>query len=330
MSHWDRFREFCYYEKLTGGPDPHMRAIEEMCKNQPWSEEVWRSSLYVGLYNVPSAEAVWRVFPAHRLWQWTGKEYHLTTTGKDDLYQWLEQHWRPGGIDTRRERRSCNTPTKFMDFVGGVTQVMNSRSWLMDQKDFENVWHFALDLPRVGRYAATKFTELWHRMHITPVGHNDIRAKGGWSPRTALQYLFPDLMDPYDGSREAVFQAEEAAARLKEWTDAAGLGLSFFEMEVMLCEYKASFSTRRQYPGRSLDSELKYELKLRDYWKVEDTEHMRVRRQLHPEWALGELQGWNGPREACANVLADYGYTWSDYLFHYNGTNDFSDPVRRQ
>ncbi len=54
------FKEFVKYEMMTGGPDPHMKAVVELSKDLPLKEKFWRAALYVGVYNVPSAEAIWR------------------------------------------------------------------------------------------------------------------------------------------------------------------------------------------------------------------------------------------------------------------------------
>ena len=67
FNHLEKFEEFCHYETLYGGPDPHMSAALYMSYDAPDEEKLWRIHCYVGLYNVPSAEAVWRV--------WSGERY---------------------------------------------------------------------------------------------------------------------------------------------------------------------------------------------------------------------------------------------------------------
>lgn len=320
--HWQGLLEFCKYEMLTGGPDPHMKAVLKMSEGLPVQEQLWRAALYVGVYNVPSAEAIWREWPAGR--------HHPENQGVK-LYDWLEEHWRPGGIKTRKECRSRNTPTKLIEYLEGYRQTVDRLPWTRTETDFEKLWKFAIGLPRVGRYAATKLVELWWQLGLTGLPHGDIRAKGGWSPRSTLHYLYPEkgLRDEYDNSEFAVLESEKAARDVKHWLRDMRVHISDFELEVMLCEYKASYSSRRQYPGRSLDSELGYELAIRPYWKIENTEHMHVRGLLSPEWTLGEFQGWTGPREPLGDVWADYGYTWTDSLYSYTQTTDFRNPVRK-
>lgn len=311
--HWTWFAEFCRYERLTGGPDPHMKAVLWLSRSLPFVERLWRVLLYVGVYNVPSAEAIWR--------HWSGARY---LAEPEALEPWLTEHWK--GLRLRRERRTVKSPAKLAAYCTGYFDTLTEFSQF---QSFDDAWTFALSLPHVGRYAATKLTECWHQLGLTtPV--QDIRARGGWSPRATLRMLNPDLNhDEYDDTQ--VQQAENLArlahARLRlEF----GISLSFFEFEVMLCEYKASYSSKRQYPGRSLDSELSYEAAIRPYWQIAETEHFQARRQLSPAWALGELQGWDGVRDELGHVLSQHGYTWSDSLYQYTATTDFANPVRRR
>lgn len=312
--HRERFAEFCRFEQMTGGPDPHMKAVVEMSRECDDLEKFWRSLIYVGVYNVPTAEAIWREWPITSV---AGQDAHGF---KPQLIQWLNEHW--AGIRVRRERRTTNSPDKIADYL-----YANHVEFMLPT-DFEDLWMHALSMRRVGRYAATKLCETWRRMGLTTAEHPDIRAYGGWSPREALQLLgYCSDDDARDNSGRAVAMAEAAAESLHR---SLNLPLSMFALEVMLCEYKESFKTRRQYPGRSLDSELRYELAIRDHWNVQNTNHMRVRPLISPSWALGEIQGWWEPRDECANVLADHGYTWTDFQFDYKETfahNCFGHPI---
>ena len=315
IDHLEKYAEFCRYELLTGGPDPHLVAVTAMCKPLPKTEQLWRVLCYVALYNVPSAEAVWREWPSERFLR-----------EPEAIEPWLDKHWE--GLRTRRERRTVKSPARlarclraFPDILAGIDAVAFA--------DFEEVWEFALSLPHIGRYAATKITECWWRLGFTEAMCPDIRADGGWSPRSALQ-LITGEGDPHNNGKKEVAFAEKQAAGLRRMVlNRWDLDLTPYTQEVMLCEYKASYKTRRQYPGRSLDSELMYELALRPYWGERDTEHMRIRGEISPSWALGEIQGWDEPRKVLGRVLVDYGYTWTDSRFDFLATTDFEHPVER-
>lgn len=327
-NHLRLFEEFCRYEQLCGGPDPHLRAVIEMCGPLPREQQIWRIALYVGFYNVPTAEATWCRFPE--------------SPGPDKLLLFLQKHW--DGLRFRRERKSVALDStrgeRMVDYCDGVATTIEALDWLEDEDDFEQVWRFAMRLPHVGRYAATKLCECWYRIGLIRAECRDIRAKNGWSPRTCLNMVLERTDNPRDDSYRAVIEAEERALYLKNSRPEL-MRLSWFQYEVMLCEYKASFLTKRQYPGRSLDSELSYERSIEPYWgslpypgHEPETEHMKTRRRLHPEWSLGEVQDWD-PGERLGylgRVVSEYGYTWTDSLYDYHATRetgDFSHPIRR-
>jgi len=320
--HLKFFGEFCKYEKLTGGPDPHMADVVHMCKDLPVEQKVWRVALYVGVYNIPTAEAIWTKFPEH-------------PQDNGVLFDFFYDHWE--GLRFRRERKSV-----ALDATHGenLTRYCDGAEWTIEhllelhgETDFERVWEFAMGLPHVGRYAATKLVECWRRLGIVNVDCEDIRPRGGWSPRTALAMIYPEAN--HDPKGDDIGQANELAQDLREGHFPH---LSWYDLEVMLCEYKTSYKTKRQFPGRSLDSELSYEKAIASYWAEQagdpeppPTEHMRTRIALHPRWALGEVQGWD-PKERLkklGHVVSKFGYTWSDSLYDYNATTDFANPVRR-
>lgn len=308
LEQWKFFNEFCKYEQLTGGPGPHVRTAVKLCEGLPVKEQLWRAALYVGVYNIPTAEAIWRNNPI----------------GNVGL-KWLEEHWK-GGIRLRKERRTVNTPAKLFKYLSGYPLTLKGLPPLQ-RASFEEVWKFANSLPHVGRYAAARLVEMWHRLGITKAGHFDIRAKGGWSPRETLQLLVPSYTT--DKRADDVKSVQQAEALAKIIFSHIKIKLSMFEFGEMLCEYRSSYVGRRQYPGRSLDSELKYEMAIKDYWKFGKTEHMKVRKTLFPVWALGENNGWSGARDELGPVVSSYGYTWTDSLYIYGKTTDFSNPVRK-
>lgn len=314
IDHHAKFAEFCFYEKLTGGPDPHLTAVVKMSEDHTVAEALWRVACYVGVYNVPSAEAIWREWP-----------FHAYLKDPDAFRRWLEAHWK--GFRLRRERRTVKSPWKLSTYFRGYEQTLRDFDKLC-RMDMEQAWSFALSLPHVGRYAATKLMECWYRLGYVPE-LTDIRAKGGWSPRKTLAMLYPEYqMNELDDSPQLVALAERLATEHLAKLRAAGHQISMFEMEVMLCEYKESIGTLRQYPGRSLDSELTYENAISPYWGTTSTEHLRIRSILHPHWSLGELNGWMGVRKELGTVLALYGYTWSDSLYVY--PTDIRNPQRKE
>ena len=302
---------------MTGGPDPHMAAVVVMCDGLQLAERLWRAWLYVAVYNVPTAEAIWREWPV-------GK---FMAAPADAMVAWLDAHW--AGLRLRRERRTVKSPRRLATCLAGFPDALANLPNYAGAS-FEDLWAFALSRPHIGRYAATKLAEIWHRLGFVSAEVPDIRAVGGWSPRKALGLIYSEEhVDFHDDGAAAVSAVEKRAAQLRAtMRDRCGIDLSFFELEVMLCEYKESYGTRRQYPGRSLDSELTYEAAVNAYWKVSETDHMRARKLVSPPWALGEIRGWAGVRGELGRVLADYGYVWSDFLYDYAASvNRLDRPV---
>lgn len=316
--HIELYKEFVHYERMTGGPDHHIAVVVDICKDLEPMEQLWRVYLYVGFYTVPSAEAIWRKYSYQQFLDCDKKEFQA----------WLQHNWEHG-FAVRNERRTTNTPPKYMsylsDFERTAKMVLQMKDW-----DFDHVWEFALGIKHIGRYFATKLVECWYRLGFTSMRAPDIRAKKGWSPRKGLQLMYADQMlyDPREDTDEAVSEAERFAARLQREHVPH---LNTFNLEVTLCNYKASILTFAQYPGKSLDTELKFEHQIQPYWYIKKgtTANAITRKKLFPEWALGEFAGWRGPREGCLYALADFGYTWTDSLYDYNATTDFEFPVRK-
>ena len=202
MNHWQGFREFCFFEKLYGGPDPHLTCVVESARPLTFEEQIWRVALYVGFYNVPSAEAVWRV--------WTGEKF---LSNYDAVEYFIHHHWREG-FRLRRERKTCKSPPKMMNYLSGYQKTLDSLPKLKSA-DPEEVWDFAKSLPRVGRYAATKLCECWYRLGLVDEEIPDIRPAEAWSPRTTLAMLFPDFEhDPEINYEKEVQEAHELSAEL--------------------------------------------------------------------------------------------------------------------
>lgn len=323
MEHWQAFTEFVTYELAAGGPDPHMRCVEWMSRGLPRQEQIWRAGVYVSVYNVPSAEVIWRAWPWARV-----VEEH------EKLAPWIAEHW--GGLSLRRERRAVRTPIKL------ARCLLSYARWAVDAPDwidhldrspdgFQQAWSLSMEIDGFGRYAQLKLIETLRRMGVLPVVWSDIRAYGGWSPRMTLALLDARLRgeDPHkDGMRETWRAEQVAGSVLERFRGETGLPLDWFRFEVFLCDYRQSIEGRRQYPGRSNDSEIEYHAKIYGAWPNHETLLWSARQALLPAWARGEIHGWAGPRKELGVVLADYGYTWSDLLYRYP-PHDLARPERR-
>jgi hypothetical protein len=253
----------------------------------------------------------------------------------DLLLPWLREHW--DWIVTRVERRTVRRPEWMAEFLRGYSVFARDLPvvcWETTEPGllYEQIWNRALYVPRLGRYVAIKLLEYLRLLGVNATATN-LRAEGGWSPRATLALLYPDDAEQLTCAKtaeELVLVHQRAAETEARLAGGYGLNVPLFQMEVLLCEYRQSIEGRRQYPGRSLDSELGYAHKRAALTAHTPTSKLpEVRAQLFPAQHLGELQGWAGPRPQCARALADHGYTWSDMLYCFLHTTDFANPVKR-
>lgn len=317
IDHWRFFTEFCRYERLAGGPDPHMACVGEMAaglgRQSAWD---W-CGVYIACYNVPTAEILYRELPARGLEQ----------------EQWIRDNW--AGLAFRRERRPVRTPAKLARYMESWEEwASHDRPWMSGlmgpHEAYEAAWRDVLTVWGLGRYVALKALEFLRRYAGAPIELPDIRPAGGWSPRQALALLYPEH-EPYLNGDDragnlAVANGLAFDAQQRLWD--AGVEVDLYNLQVLLCDYKQSAVGQRQYPGRSLDSEMVHARKVHAHFG-NTTQLWEVRSRLFPAWALGELNGWDDVRPL-GPVLAEHGYTWSDRLYDWNASKDRLDqPVRR-
>lgn len=322
--HWRFFPEFCKWELASGGPDPQLAMIAGMSKGVSDEELLWRAGCYISVYNVPYAEAIWREWPWKRV-----------LAKRNQLEPWLRKNWSK--ITTRIERRCIRKPEWLAQFLLDYSihakmlpQLRKECKSKLRPDAYEFMWEENLQVKNLGRYVNIKLLEFLRRYADFSIATPDIRPKGGWSPRTTLSLLWEDP------SIQEANNKPELLERINKrcWDTINRLSkdhkviIDLFQLQVMLCEYRESFEGQKQYPGRSLDSELKYARKAETEWGIK-SEIWKARKALFPKQHLGELHGWEGPRERPAHCLTDCGYTWSDLLYDFSATTDFAEPKTR-
>jgi hypothetical protein len=154
----------------------------------------------------------------------------------------------------------------------------------------------------------------------------DIRPVGGDSPRQQLAELFESPALAEGNSADVLLGIGTAVDHLRHKAEAHGGPLTMFETEVYLCEFSQALK-RNQYPGRALDSEVGHYYKGAE-WFGEWPGFWRIRSEMFPNWALGELHGWDGRRVELGACIPDHNYAWSDYIYDYSKTFDISSPHR--
>lgn len=306
-----------------------MRYCGWMSQRLPVRERYWRAGVYVSVYNSPGAEVIWQ--------EWS----HESVLRRGlDLERWLEVNWK--GVPLRRERRAVRTPAKLADcirsyaeFLDRIDNFIDAAAGYGSEMAYEVFWAAVNErVHGFGRYASFKLLEFYRRYCETPIALPDIRPRGGWSPRMTLELLYPELADDIASHQDhpaALNLSDKLARQIQtRLLVEEGLELDLFLIEVFLCDYKQSVEGKRQYPGRSNDSELEYCRKVDNWFGFDrQTEFWAAREALTPPECRGEFRGWEGVRDGLGPVLTDYGYTWTDMEFCFAHSKEKLDvPVR--
>lgn len=323
---WRFFEEFCIWDRAAGGPDPHMKVAGWLCKDEPFADRMWAAGCYMGTYVVPSAEVIRAEFPWER----------AKTCDVAEFEDWLTKNW--DGIVLRRERRAVKTPAKLAKYLASYAEwshdAMERAPWLVSlempsQIAYEEAWDDIQQVWGLGRYIAIKGLEFMSRYCGANSTIQDIRANGGWSPRKALSYLFPEFEQSLNGGNDlaSVDLAESLALKAQDRLSDRGAILTPYEVQTLLCDWKQCYFGRRQYPGRSQDSEYVHAQKVFSYFPEFKTRIWEARDALFAEEVLAEKNGWAGVREELGECQSIYGITWSDFRWDYDLSEDLLCPV---
>lgn len=320
------FAEFCKWELASGGPDSQLPTVAAMSDVPDLEERLWRAFCYIGVYNVPYGEVLWDNWSYANVW-----------SDPAGFRRWLNESYAAKKITTRIERRSARRAdwmdgylTEARNFIDSGWVKLEKQCASMDpKKAYEVAWERILRVPTVGRYAAIKLIEYLRRYHGLKVSTPDIRPAGAWSPRHTLGYIFPDRglgnrSNTPTALRMAHQSCEDAIVLL--WAD-HGVEIDMFQLQVLLCEYRESWESQKQYPGRSLDSELGYARKAEAEWGHK-SDIWRARQVLFPNQHLGELHGWEGTRKEVGRCLVNHQYTWTDLRYDFTNTKNMAKPCK--
>ena len=333
--HHNKFAEFTFYKQLIGEPSPHLAIVGYLGKEEDDLTKMWYLGCYGATYCLPSAQMIWK--------SWT---YLQVVAYPEDFTKWLEFHWK--GIITRTERRCVRTPAKMarclISFAEWVqNRFLHVRQVSMEIEDpsvrYDYVWDEVTSIYSIGRYIAIRIIEGMRRYCDVDVSLLDIRSIGGWSPKKAMCFMYPEhqeLLLTDAGEKKTKELAANLLDRVNQWGNqnlAQGCGrpelkaspieshdIDYYVLAAMLCEYRVAFEKRKQYVGWTIDQEPILYNKAKDYWgdELESAGLWKARAALFPHCALGEKTGhWEGTRWMLTNLLRDEGYNWSDLVHNY-------------
>lgn len=286
MNHWSLFTKFVRAELGVGGPDAQLQLVDHLPeKDADALSRVWAIGCYCSHHTIQGAFAVYKNFP----------NPIRVIRRPLELRRFLKDHWE--GLPLRREMRSHQMLDKRTDCLLSFANYTVNGRWA--RGGYESVWDSSIeDVRYYGRYMALKYLELL-RMSVRPkLILTDLRAKHAWSPRIALALLYPQhhdvFMDRGDNSTATIALVERYAAKLHRKLTRKGIDLNFFQLQVLLCNYKQAIHGRF-YPGMGLDEEMMYSDVALKFFDMRPL--YRLRKQLFKRRHLGELSGWHGIRQ---------------------------------
>lgn len=321
--HLLHFAEFTKGVELSGGTTPHViMTVASMARMDDPLEKLWFAGCYALTYNWPTAERIWL--------EWRPEDFNTA-----DFLMWCEDNW--AGVFLRKERKAVFRKPFFTESARSYLEFAH---WLLDQDPWPKTYMEAFEAftgrcRYMGRYIGIRWLEVMRRSFKTEWSMTDVRSDGGEHPRKALALLYPEDAPALLGgnSQREVKIADDAADRcLLDMEIEFGLSSSYYELQSLLCEYKQAWLGRKQYPGKSIDTEMDYFRKVYEYWgpeKEAESTFWSIRKECFPAWSLGEENGWDGVRKELGASLTDYGMTWSDEVFDYGATTDLAHPVLR-
>ena len=290
INHREGYLKFIKEEIAAGGPDPQIALIEELSRPYPTQDRIWMAGCYASCHCVPTAYVTWS--------QWRPYATYFDSAG-GELEKWLREHW--AGLPVRPEMRSHRMPEKrakcLHDFARYALEWTPERT----AKPYERVWSDAIDSVKYfGRYMAIKYLEMLRR--LIPADNlqmPDLRAKGSWSPRRTLSWLYPyePILGSQDESKSALAVVDFYTQRLQNDLAAEGVEINKFQIQVLLCEYREALAGGF-YPGGTHDEELDYIKLVEKEFGTEAVQPVYdARKRIFPNELLGELNGWNGLRK---------------------------------
>lgn len=322
MDHVANFLEFSRLHLLSGCPDPHLKiAVHQMVQEDDPYESAWRAGCYVAPYEVCTGSLIWSNW---NVWDARNKPEQFT--------KWIADTWPKWNI--RRERRAARTPTKMAECLLSYANFVTTPELLAAhaRDKYDDFWKLAdANLRYFGRYALIKLLHALHTGGIIEHPINDIRPAGGWSPRETMALLDPAMEELYTKNSTK----PDVLAVIKTRTDIVkelledhvGEKVSYYDVEVLLCNYR---QYPKHHPGWPLDSDLNYYHTFVQNWEEPVFDWKAVRAELFPAEVLGEIQGWEGPREELNEVFPKHGYLWSDVLYDYQASKaNLASPVER-
>lgn len=319
-SHDIMFREYLKLSKEVGDPDSHVRLAGILAQDiEDLNERVWFLCLFASFYNVPTGYLVYQYWPLEKvLKDWLG------------FSKWIQENW--AGFIVTTERRTVRTPRKMLESL--FFCFVYAQEFKQYERSYDSIWvEINEKIRHFGRYICIKFLEAMYLAGVIEARIPDIRPVDGWSPRKTIAWLYPQHAHfSLKGNEPLQIQGiNELTKIILEDMQKTIPTATMFDLEVVFCTYRTLHeSVNGNYPGHTHDATLKQYHLVENYWGDGYIKHiLEVRKEMFPEFVLGEIQGWKEPRRELNRCHKMYNYIWADTAYNYQETRDLEHPVRR-
>lgn len=292
-NHWPTFVQFVKDEVGTGGPDPQIALIAELAKEYSAPERVWLAGCYCTCHCVPTAYTTWKTFP---MW------YLEESSRSSELNGWLVQNW--AGLPVRPEMRSHRMVEKRQRCIEDFAAYARLANW-NDPRSGTELYEFLWNdsqarVKYFGRYMAIKYLELLRVLVRPDLRMPDMRARGAWSPRRTLSWLWPEypqVGDKDDNTKTTLDEVDHLAEATLDRLAVRGVKLNYFQLQVLLCEYREALAGGF-YPGGSHDEELGFIRRVGAHFGPDAVQPIYdARARIFPRELLGEHNDWTDLRK---------------------------------
>lgn len=281
MDYWPLFESFIIEELKAHGPDPQLQLLLELAPDVSDVEKMWLIGTYCAHHCVASAWAVYLNFRPDQVLK-----------DPNSLLRFLERNW--AALPVRQEMHSHRMLEKRWACLIDAAIYATGKSW--QNGSYEKIWNdFIESVSFFNRYLCIKAIEMMRRTVRPDLILSDIRAQKGWSPRAMIALLYPEVADTVGNKRnnsfETVWYAEEYATRIRERLKLRGIELSYYQLQVLLCNSKQMIEGRVA-PGSGIEAELNF---IRTAEKNFTMSHVYdTRKRIYDHRYLSEVPGWQG------------------------------------
>lgn len=278
------FQFFCRFgnlQILSGDIDPTYPVLRKIYDNESLSENsrLWRTYLYVTLYNLGSAHRIWTNHPSPEL------------PPLDILRQ-------PTGIERRGFRARPDLVQKhlgaMLDLTGG-----DLVKWTQAFGEGEDGWNAARDamrsFPWGGNWSAYKWADLLTHTHGLPLVSPDFGVGGGSATAGPIPGMVILTGLTWQECATNIQAQRDFYAKCK---DAGALFKGMDQVETSLCDFN-SLCKGHYYVGHDIDCQM-------DHFKSGAVpESIWSAREVFRDKDRGELNGWFGVRNPRKRLFVD-------------------------